>query len=101
MSEVVSSSSSSSNAVEANRQNFNIDWRSKKPIFDEQMGYFYMKEEMADVEFVFDRQNKITVCQLLILSIFVLIFAILEDSCPFICTCGGLRSFPEGAHIWL
>ena len=73
MSEVVSSSSSSSNAVEANRQNFNIDWRSKKPIFDEQMGYFYMKEEMADVEFVFNRQNKITVCQLLILSIFVLI----------------------------
>ena len=73
MSEVVSSSSSSSNAVEANRQNFNIDWRSKKPIFDEQMGYFYMKEEMADVEFVFKRQNKITVCQLLILSIFFLI----------------------------
>ena len=73
MSEVVSSSSSSSDAVEANRQNFNIDWRSKKPIFDEQMGYFYMKEEMADVEFVFNRQNKITVCQLLILSIFVLI----------------------------
>ena len=70
MSEVVSSSSSSSNAVEANRQNSIIDWRSKKPIFDEQMGYYYMKEEMADVEFVFNRQNKITVCQLFF-SIFV------------------------------
>ena len=82
MSEVVSSSSSSSNAVEANRRNFNIDWRSKKPIFDEQMGYFYLKEEMADVEFVFDRQDKITVCQLLILSIFVLIFAIFRRFLP-------------------
>ena len=74
MSEVVSSSSSlSSNAVEANRQNFNIDWCSKKPIFDEQMGYFCMKEEMADAEFVFNRQNKITVCQLFFqyLSIFL------------------------------
>ena len=68
-----SSSSSKSNAVEANRQNFNIDWRSKKPIFDEQMGYFCMNEEMADVEFVFKRQNKITVCQLFF-SIFVNIF---------------------------
>ena len=70
MSEVVSSSSSSSNAVEANRQNFNIDWRSKRPIFDEQMGYFCTNEEMADVEFVFNRQDKITVCQLFF-SIFV------------------------------
>ena len=74
MSEIVSSSSSSSNAVEANRQNFNIDWRSKKPIFDEQLGYFCMNEEMADVEFVFERQNKITVCHLLLFSNFVLIF---------------------------
>ena len=74
MSEIVSSSSSSSNAVEANRQNFNIDWRSKKPIFDEQMGYFCMKEGMTDVEFVFNRQNKITVCHLLLFSNFVVIF---------------------------
>ena len=53
---------SSSFTVESNRQNFNIDWRAKKPIFDEQMASFYLKEEMADVEFVFNRQNKITVC---------------------------------------
>ena len=60
--------SSSSNSVEENRQNFNIDWRAEKRVFDEQMAYFCMKEEMADVEFLFNRQNKITVClfQLLI-----------------------------------
>ena len=61
MSEVVSSSSKPSDPVEANRQNFNIDWRAKKPVFDEQMSHFCMKEEMADVEFVFNHQNKITV----------------------------------------
>lgn len=54
--------SSSSNSVEANRQNFNIDWRAKKPVFDEQMSHFCMKEEMADVEFIFNRNNEITVC---------------------------------------
>ena len=58
----------SSNSVEANRQNFNIDWRAEKSVFDEQMAYFCMKEEMADVEFVFNRQNKITVCLFLLLS---------------------------------
>ena len=61
MSEVVSSSSKPSDPVEANCQNFNIDWRAKKPVFDEQMSHFCMKEEMADVEFVFNHQNKITV----------------------------------------
>ena len=54
--------SSSSNTVEENRQKLNIDWRAEKPIFDEQMSHFYMNEEMADVEFVFNRQNTITVC---------------------------------------
>ena len=56
--------SSSSNTVEAKRQKLSIDWRAEKPIFDEQMSYFYMNEEMADLEFVFNRQNKITVCLL-------------------------------------
>ena len=54
--------SSSSNSVEEDRQNSNIDWRAEKQIFNEQMNHFYMNEEMADVEFVFNRQNKITVC---------------------------------------
>ena len=58
MSEV--SSSLFSDSVE-NRRNFNIDWRAKKPIFDKQMAYFCLNEEMSDVEFVFDRHNKITV----------------------------------------
>ena len=52
---------SSSFTVESNRQNFNIDWRAKKPNFGEQMAYFCMREEMADVEFIFNRQDKITV----------------------------------------
>ena len=60
---------SSSNSVEENRQNFNIDWRAEKRVFNEQMEYFCMKEEMADVEFVFNRQNKITVCLFLLLSL--------------------------------
>ena len=62
----------SSNSVEENRQNFNIDWRAEKRFFNKQMAYFCMKEEMADVEFVFNRQNKITVCLfLLLLSIII------------------------------
>ena len=63
---------SSSNSVEENRQNFNIDWRAEKRVFNKQMAYFCMKEEMADVEFVFNRQNKITVYLfLLLLSIII------------------------------
>lgn len=62
MSEVSSSSSELSNSFEATRQNFNIDWRAKKPVFGEQMAHFCMKEEMSDVEFVFNRNDEITVC---------------------------------------
>ena len=50
-----------SSTVEANRQNFNNDWRTEKPNFVEQMAHFCMKEEMADVEFVFNRENGLTV----------------------------------------
>ena len=56
-----------SSTVEANRQNFNIDWRTEKPNFVEQIAHFCMKEELADVEFVFNRENGLTVsfCNLL------------------------------------
>ena len=50
-----------STIVEANRRNFNTDWRAEKPNYVEQMSHFCMKEEMADVEFIFKRQNGITV----------------------------------------
>ena len=53
---------SASASLEAIRHNFNIDWRAKKSNFNEQMAQFCMKDEMADVEFVFNRQNAITVC---------------------------------------
>ena len=56
-------SSSESDFVELNRLSSNIDWRAKKPVFDEQMAYFCMNKEMADVQFVFNRNNKITVCR--------------------------------------
>ena len=50
-----------STIIERNRKNFNTDWRAEKPTYAEQMSHFYMKEEMADVEFIFKRQNGITV----------------------------------------
>ena len=53
---------SASASLEAIRHNFTIDWRAKKPNFNEQMAQFCMKDEMADVEFVFNRHNAITVC---------------------------------------
>ena len=62
---------SSSKSVEEIRQNFAIDWRVKKPFFDDQISHFCMKDEMADVEFVFNRQNKITVCFSYIKAIFL------------------------------
>ena len=70
----------SSNSVEENRQNYNIDWRAEKRVFNEQMAYFCMKEDMADVEFVFNRQNKITVC--LFLLLLKLLF-IINYYCPY------------------
>lgn len=51
----------SSSSVEEERQNCNIDWRAQKSSFGEQVAHFYMNEDMSDVEFVFDRQDKITV----------------------------------------
>ena len=44
------------------RHDFQVDWRAKNPNFGDQMAYFCMSEEMADVEFIFNRQDKITVC---------------------------------------
>ena len=84
-------------SVEANRQYFNIDWRVKRPVFDEQMAYFCMKEEMADVEFVFYRNNKITVGQPTLL--FYLYFDTLEDFCSQICACYRFGSVSKGAYI--
>ena len=56
--------SSASSSIETNRQNFNIDWRTQKPSFDEQLEHFCLNEGMTDVEFVFNRGRggKITVC---------------------------------------
>ena len=50
-----------SDIIEANRQNFNVDWRAAKGSYDEQIEYFYMNEEFADVNFVFNRNGAITV----------------------------------------
>ena len=52
--------SSSSVENEKSRQNCNIDWRAEKPNFIEQLTHFC--QEMADVEFVFNRGGEITVC---------------------------------------
>lgn len=61
MAEAETTSPLSVDAVETNRQNFNTDWRAEKPNFDDQMSHFCMKQDMADLEFVFNRQNRITV----------------------------------------
>ena len=47
--------------IEAIRQNFNVDWRAEKGHYDEQIEYFYMNEEFADINFVFNRDGTITV----------------------------------------
>ena len=54
--------SSSAAMAEEIRHNFNTDWRAENPNFNDQMAYFCMRDEMADIEFVFDRCDKITVC---------------------------------------
>ena len=63
---------SGSTSIETSRRNFNIDWRAKKPDFNEQLAHFYMKDEMADVEFIFNRHNIITVR--FFAELFILIF---------------------------
>ena len=72
----------SSNSVEANRQNFNIDWRAEKRVFSEQMAYFCMKAEMADVEFVFNRPDKITVCLFTLVSLLPIPYVWLLQKIP-------------------
>ena len=52
----------SSISVEAARLNCNIDWRTQKSCFDEQTAHFCIGEEMAGVEFVFDRGGEMIVC---------------------------------------
>ena len=70
-------------------QNGNADWRARKCNFNEQVARFYMNDEMADVEFVFNKQDGITVC----LSIHHFYFVdVLENSSTLICTFCGLRS---------
>ena len=86
-------SSSSSSAIEANRQNFNDNWRANSANFSTLLSHFCMRDEMADVEFVFNRQNIITVCCLLVNCHFHLHFV--EDPCSFILAYGGLRGFSK------
>ena len=47
--------------IAANRQNFNVDWRAEKGSYDEQMEHFYMNDEFADINFIFNRDGAITV----------------------------------------
>ena len=54
-------SSAGEEDAEERDQNSNGDWRAKKWSFNEKVAHFYMKEEMADVEFVFNKQDGITV----------------------------------------
>ena len=86
--------SPSFSSVEETRKNSNIDWRAQKLGFVEQMGHFC--EEMADVEFIFNRDGEITVC--LFHSLFRY-FEILENSGTFFCSFYSLRSVSEGAHL--
>ena len=63
---VLRSSSESSSFASAEssvngRQNCSANWRAEKQDFFEQISHFCMRESMADVEFVFNRQNRITV----------------------------------------
>ena len=51
-----------SSSIEIIRQNCNIDWRTQKSCFDEQLAHFCLNEGMTDVEFVFNRGGEITVC---------------------------------------
>ena len=47
------------NQIGTFRQNFNIDWRAQKGGYDAhvQMEKFYMSEEFADINFVFNRSQ--------------------------------------------
>ena len=83
-------------SVEEYRHNFNVGWRAKKCSFDEQMAHFCMNEAMADVEFVFNRQDGITVS---LLFIYINFHKILENPCSHICAFCGLRGIPEGAYL--
>lgn len=51
-----------------------LDWSAKKPELGDQIARFCMQEEMADIEFVFDRKNTITVCFLFTYFIFIHLF---------------------------
>ena len=81
-------------SVEETRKNCNIDWRAQKSSFVEQMAHFC--EEMADVEFVFNRGGEITVW--LFHSLFRY-FIILENFGTFFCSFYSLGSVSEGAHL--
>ena len=50
-----------SDNIEKNRQNFIVDWRAEKCTYNEQIEHFCMNEELADVNFVFNRHGTITV----------------------------------------
>ena len=47
--------------VEAMRNDFNIDWRSTKRRLIGQIEHLYLKEDMADVHFLFKNGDIITV----------------------------------------
>ena len=49
------------NNTDAICHNFNVDWRAEKGSYDEQMEHFYMNDEFADINFIFNRNGTITV----------------------------------------
>lgn len=44
-------------SVEAIRQNCNIDWRDTRPGILDRMNFLCMKDEMADIYFIFKHQG--------------------------------------------
>ena len=47
----------SSNSLSEIRKQFNTDWRTKIADLADQIGHFYLDEELADVFVVFRRDN--------------------------------------------
>ena len=76
--------------TEAICKNIIADWRAEKDNYNEQMEHFYLNEEFADINFVFNRHGTITVFIKYTQFQIATTVKFLENSCSQICDCCGI-----------
>ena len=90
-------------AAEIARQNCNNDWRSDFPTLFDRFKRLCLSDEFSDVDFVFNKGLSTEMVWTLFIFYLLLYYkrhCFLANSCPWLCSQSGIRSFWEAFCLW-